>query len=139
VHSALFGFVFGDSLSLKRGGRLYSTKLAGNVISVAGGGAPEIRPQTMADVNILQAALNGKGWKKTAIVKVKGKPYPKYYGISPTGPYPDQPFIKELYYDGATTQLLLQGAKPVPVPEPPRYNDNIGPYDNLSIGPNIPR
>ena len=128
ANNALFGFVFGDSLSLKRGGKLYSTKLAGNVISVTGG-APVIRPQTMADVNILQAALNGKSWKKTAVVKVKGKPYPKYYGISPTGPYPDQPFIKELYYDGATTQLLLQGAKPVPLPEPPRYNDNIGPYN----------
>lgn len=118
ANSALFGFIFGDSLTLKRGGKLYSTRLAGNVIAVASGGVA-VRPQTAADVNLLQAALNGKSWKKTA-VKVKGKPYPKYYGIQPTGPYPDQPFIREWYYDGAATQLLLQGAKPVPPPQPPQ-------------------
>jgi hypothetical protein len=101
---------------------------------VAGGGAV-VRPQTMADVNLLQAALNGKSWKKTAsAVKTKGKAYPKYYGSQPTGAYPDQPFVREWYYDGATTQLLLQGAKPVPVttPHQPHYPN----YPNLTIGPN---
>ena len=52
ANNALFGFVFGDSLSLKRGGKLYSTTLAGNVIAVTGG-VPVVRPQTMTDVNIL--------------------------------------------------------------------------------------
>ena len=44
ANNALFGFVFGDSLSLKRGGKLYSTTLAGNVIAVTGG-VPVVRPQ----------------------------------------------------------------------------------------------
>jgi hypothetical protein len=122
------------SLSLNRGGKLYVTKTAGDVFSIAGGGAPVIRLQTMADVNLLQAALNGKSWKKTVAVRAKGKPYPKYYGIQPTGPYPDQPFVKELYYDGATTQILLQGAKPVPLPTPPPPPT----YPNLSLGPSGP-
>ena len=138
ANNALFGFVFGDSLSLKRGGKLYSTTLAGNVIAVTGG-VPVVRPQTMTDVNILQAALNGKSWKKTAAVKVKGKPYPKYYGSQPTGFYPDQPYVRELYYDGATTQILLNGLTrvPQPMPQPPQYPDY--PYNNLSVGPNGPR
>ena len=51
---------------------------------------------------------------------MKGQRYPYYYGIQPTGRYPDQPFIKELYYDGATTHLLLSGVKPVPFPVPGR-------------------
>jgi hypothetical protein len=46
---------------------------------------------------------------------VKGKPWPYYYGIQhgiqPTGTYPDQPFIREWYYDGATTGLLINGLK----------------------------
>ena len=48
--------------------------------------------------------------------------WPYYYGIQPTGTYPDQPVIKEWYYDGATTGLLLNGLKlvPQPVAEPPR-------------------
>jgi hypothetical protein len=138
ANNALFGFVFGDSLSLKRGGKLYSTTLAGNVIAVTGG-VPVVRPQTMTDVNILQAALNGKSWKKTAAVKVKGKPYPKYYGSQPIGFYPDQPYVRELYYDGATTQILLNGLTrvPQPMPQPPQYPDY--PYNNLSVGPNGPR
>jgi hypothetical protein len=61
--------------------------------------------------------------KKTVSAPLKGPRYPFYYGIHPTGRYPDQPFIRELYYNGATTDLLLSGAKPVPiaVPEPPRF------------------
>ena len=45
----------------------------------------------------------------------KSQRYPFYYGFHPTGRYPDQPFIRELYYDGAATDLLLSGAKPVPI------------------------
>jgi hypothetical protein len=61
----------------------------------------------------------GKSWKKTVSpVPVKGKRWPYYCGIQLTGTYSDQPFIKELYYNGATTGLLLNGLKPVPLPEP---------------------
>ena len=36
--------------------------------------------------------------------------------------HPDQPFIPEWYYNGATTGLLISGAKAVPMqmPKPPR-------------------
>ena len=82
-----------------------------------------IRSQTLADVNAAQAAVAGKSWKKTVSSNVKGQRYHFHYGIHPTGRYPDQPFIRELYYDTAATDLLLSGAKPVPIsaPEPPRF------------------
>jgi hypothetical protein len=102
-------------------GKLSVTRLAGDVISVNGAGPPVIRSQTMADVNTTQAAVAGKTWKKTVSSARKAQRYPFHYGIQPTGRYPDEPFIKELYYDGATTDLLLSGAKlvPIPRPEPP--------------------
>jgi hypothetical protein len=58
---------------------------------------------------------------------VKGQRYPFYYGIQPTGTYPDQPFIGE-YYNGANTGLLINGATLVPqlqpvIPTPPPCND----------------
>ncbi len=67
-----------------------------------------IRSQTMADVNATQGAVAGKSWKKTASSTLKGQRYPYYYGIHPTGGYHDWPPIKELYYDGATTQHSAQ-------------------------------
>ena len=70
-----------------------------------------IRSQTLADVNAAQAAVAGKSWKKTVSSNVKGQRYPFHYGIHPTGRYPDQPFIRELYYDTAATDLLLQRAE----------------------------
>ena len=45
---------------------------------------------------------------------MKGKPWPKHYGIQPTGAYPDEPFVKELYYNNASTGLILSGATKVP-------------------------
>jgi hypothetical protein len=118
-NTTLFTFVFGTSLSINRHGQLYVTRFAGDVISITSAGAPVIRSQTMADVNATQAAVAGKTWKKTVSpTRVKGQHYPLYYGIQPTGTYPDQPFIKELYYNGATTGLLLNGMKPVPLPAP---------------------
>jgi hypothetical protein len=118
-NQALATFDYGKSLSIARHGKLYVTRTAGDVIAINGAGAPVIRSQTMADVNVTQAAVAGKSWKKTVSTsRVKGRRYPFYYGIQPTGRYPDQPFIKELYYDGAATQLLLSGAKPVPIPTP---------------------
>ena len=70
----------------------------------------------MADVHATQAAVAGKSWKKTvSATRVKGQRWPYYYGIQPAGRYPDQPFIRELNYDGATTGLLINRAKQVPV------------------------
>jgi hypothetical protein len=52
----------------------------------------------------------------------KGKSW-QYYGIHPTGAYPDEPFVKELYYSNASTGLILSGATRVPrlppMPPPP--------------------
>ncbi len=123
TNKALVTFDYGISLSILRHGQLYVTRTAGDVISISGAGAPVIRSQTFADVNAVQAAVAGKSWKKTVSAPLKGQRYPFYYGIHPTGRYPDQPFIRELYYNGATTDLLISGAKPVPipVPEPPRF------------------
>lgn len=123
-NNLLATFDYDKSFSLLYHGKLYVTKIAGDVISINGSGPPVIRSQTMADVNATQAAVAGKTWKKTvAVSRVKGQRYPFYYGIQPTGRYPDQPLIRELYYDTAATDLLLSGAKPVPipVPEPPRF------------------
>jgi hypothetical protein len=118
-NNALITFDFGTSLSIYRHGQLSVTKLAGDVIFISGPGAAVIRSQTMADVNATQGAVAGKAWKKTvSSTRVKGQRYPFYYGIQPSGTYPDQPFVKELYYNGATTGLLLNGMKPVPLPAP---------------------
>ena len=117
-NKALITFDYGISLSILRHGKLYATRTAGDVISINGAGEPVIRSQTQADVNAAQAAVAGKSWRKIASAPLKGQRYPFYYGIHPTGRYPDQPFIRELYYDGAATDLLLSGAKPVPIPPP---------------------
>jgi hypothetical protein len=121
ANKALITFDFGTSLSILRHGRLSVTRFAGDVISINGPGAPVIRSQTMADVNATQGAVAGKGWKKTASAGGKKKVWPYYYGIQPTGRYPDQPFIREWQYDGATTGILLNGLTRVPTiaPTPP--------------------
>jgi FecR protein len=113
-NKALITFDYGISLSLLRHGRLSTTRVAGDVISVNGSGPPVIRSQTMADVNATQGAVAGKGWKKTASSTGKKRAWPYYYGIQPTGRYPDQPFIREWQYDGANTQILLNGLTRVP-------------------------
>ena len=100
-NKALITFDHGISLSILHHGTLYATRTAGDVISINGAGEPVIRSQTQADVNAAQAAVAGKSWRKVASVPLKGQRYPFYYGIHPTGRYPDQPFIRELYYDGA--------------------------------------
>ena len=53
---------------------------------------------------------------------MKGKRWPYYYGIQPSGSYPDQPFIKELHYNGAAGDIARGSLKQVPLPEiaPPR-------------------
>ena len=107
---AAFACVFGDFLALKRGGRLDKVT-PDNMFVVSGPGPATMRATTAADINSLLAAVSGQK-TKLAGKTVKGKPWPYYYGIQPTGP--DQPFIREWYYDGATTGLLINGATAVP-------------------------
>lgn len=138
-NKALITFDYGISASFLRHGQLSITKFAGDVISINGPGPAVIRSQTMADVNATQGAVAGTSWKKTASRTGKKKGWPYYYGIQPTGRYPDQPFVKEGYYDGATTGILLNGLTRVPTPPPPPPNYPTYPYNNLSVGPNGPR
>jgi hypothetical protein len=124
-NKALITFDYGISLSLLRHGQLSVTRFAGDAISINGPGGAVIRSQTTADVNATQGAVAGKSWKKTASSTLKGQRYPYYYGIHPTGGYHDWPPIKELYYDGATTQILLNGLTRAPTiaPTPPPIID----------------
>jgi hypothetical protein len=135
-NKALITFDYGISLSILRQGQLQITRVAGDVIAINGAGPAVIRSQTMADVNATQGAVAGKGWKKTASNAGKKKGWPYYYGIQPTGRYPDQPFVKELYYDGATTQILLNGLTRVPPPPPPPPPPQTIPDLHFSVGPN---
>ena len=115
---AKFIFVYGKHLTLLRGGKLSKLTSAGQMFAISGG-ALIVKDATQAEINAILAALNGKSWKKLAAARTKGKGWPKYYGIQPTGKYADEPFVRELYYNGTTTQILLSGAKPVKIPEPP--------------------
>ncbi len=112
-------FVFGNYLGLARGGKLAKIS-PGNMFVVSGAGPAITRATTPADAAALLAAVSGQ---KTRFAggTPKGKPWPKYYGIQPTGAYPDEPFVKELYYNNAATDLILGGATKVPqrVPPPP--------------------
>jgi hypothetical protein len=112
--------VFGDFLALKRGVLLDKVR-PGNMFVVSGPGPATTRATTAADINSLLAAVSGQKFK-LAGKSLKGHRYPYYYGIQPTGTYPDQPFIRELYYDGLTPKLV-----PVPVPEPPRIPNSYVP------------
>ncbi|MFZ2018196.1 MAG: hypothetical protein WAU90_05915, partial [Methyloceanibacter sp.] len=42
--------------------------------------------------------------------------WPYYYGIQPSGRYPDQPIVRELYYDTAGGDLAKATLKQVPIP-----------------------
>jgi hypothetical protein len=116
-NQALFAFVFGHHLSLKRGGWLYTLSRPGNVFAISGAGAPLIRPTTPADSAMLLAAVSGQKTKFASRTKPKGKGWPYYYGIQPAGRYPDQPFVRELYYDGAFGDRARAGLRRVQVPE----------------------
>ena len=114
--------VFGDFLALKRGGQFAKLR-PGNMFVVSGPGPATTRATTSDDINTLLAAVSGQK-TKFASKAVKGKPWPKHYGIQPTGAYPDEPFVKELYYSNASTGLILSGATLVPphvrpIPPPP--------------------
>ncbi|MGH6737015.1 MAG: FecR family protein [Methyloceanibacter sp.] len=114
-NQAVFAFVFGRDLSLARGGKRYTLRHAGNLFYIGGPGKPVMRATTQADTEIILAAVSGKtiqvGGK---VYKVKGGAWPFYYGIQPAGKYPDQPFIRELYYDGAFVPKLTRVPDPVP-------------------------
>jgi hypothetical protein len=116
-NQALFAFVFGHHLSINRGGRLYTLNSPGNVFAISRSGAPVIRPTTAADSAMLLAAISGQRTKLASRTKLKGKPWPYYYGIQPTGRYPDQPFVRELYYDGAYGDAARAGLRRVQIPE----------------------
>jgi hypothetical protein len=123
-NQARFVFVFGKYLSLSRGGHLSTLNSASQMFLVSGPGPAIAKDASQADINAILAAISGQK-TKFALKTGKGQRWPYYYGIQPV-PYPDQPFIRELYYDGATTQILLNGLKPVPQPpEPPRNPDYL--------------
>ncbi|MEZ5875273.1 MAG: FecR domain-containing protein [Hyphomicrobiales bacterium] len=109
VHSAnkaVFAFVYGNRLSLFRAGHLFTLRSTGNLFYVGGPGAPIMRPTTAADTNIILAAVSGRNFSLGGrVYKAKGGVWPFYYGIQPSGRYPDQPFIRELYYSGAVPHL----------------------------------
>jgi hypothetical protein len=75
-----------------------------------------------------KARWPARAWKRTASSTLNGQRFPYHYGIHPTGRYHDWPPIK-LYYDGATTGILLNGLTRVPTiaPTPPPV---IGDFDN---------
>jgi hypothetical protein len=139
ANQAQFVFVFGKHLSLLRHGQL-STLLAASQMFVISGSGPAItKPATQADINVMLAAISGQKAVKFAGKTGKGQKWPFYYGIQPAGPYPDQPFVKEQFYDGATTQILLNGLTKVPepvVPPPPTPPPPTN-FPNLTVGPNF--
>jgi len=108
--------VFGHYLSRDRGGRRYWIWQGGNLFAIGRPGAPIIRPTTQAGTNLILAAVSSRSFG-AKLYKVKGTPWPFYYGIQPTGRFPDQPFVKELYYHGGSPIILHR------VPEPSVQHD----------------
>ena len=116
-NKALIAFIYGKHLSLARGGQLYTLSETGKLFDISRPGAPVIRPATFADTSFLLAAVSGKKIKYAAqTIQVKGHRWPYYYGIQPSGRYPDQPFVRELYYDTVGGDLAKATLKQVPIP-----------------------
>ena len=101
-NQAIFDFVFGHRLSIRRGGRLYTLRHTGNLFAIGRSGAPVIRQTTPADTKLIMSAVSGKGFKT---FKIKADGWPFYYGIQPTGRYPDEPFIEEQFFRGNPIKL----------------------------------
>lgn len=131
ANQAVFAFVFGDSLSLSRSGRRYMLRQSGNLFAIGGPGAPITRQTTATDTNLILAAVSGRSFG-TKLHKIKGNAWPFYYGIQPTGRYPDEPFVKELYYNGANPIKLHR------VPEPKIHMPRYGPPRIPTPPPNRP-
>ena len=109
---ALFAFVYGKHFSLARGGRVSVLRTASTVFAISGAGPARTRDMVQADADLILAAISGKKTKLATGKQAKGKPWPYYYGISPTGPYPDQPDIRGLYYDGAPSRFCSAAPGP---------------------------
>ncbi len=134
-NQAKFVFVFGKYLSLQRDGLLSTLNLASQMFVVSGPGPATAKDANQADINAILAAVSGQK-TKLAGKTGKGQRWPYYYGIQPTGTYPDQPFIREWYYDGATTGLLINGLTAVPQSTPPVRTPNDYVPITPSCGPN---
>lgn len=137
-NQAQFVFVFGKYLSLLRNGQLSTLNAASQMFVVSGPGPAKVTDASQAAINAILAAISGQKIKfASKTLKVKGQKYPFYYGIQPTGAYPDQPFIQELYYDGAITQILIQGLKEVPkfvpITPPPQSSPNLPPITGCGL------
>jgi hypothetical protein len=116
-NKALIAFTFGDYLSLKRGGHL-DTIRAGNLFAISSPGPAVERTTTAADIDFILAAVSGHKTKLAGkTIQVKGRRWPYYYGIQPAGIYPDQPFIRELYYDTVAGDIARSSLRAVPVPQ----------------------
>ncbi len=68
---------------------------------------------------------------------MKGQRWPYYYGIQPSGKYPDQPFVRELYYDTVGGDLAKATLKQVPIPvvTPPTVVVTPPPQPPVTIPP----
>jgi FecR-like protein len=116
-NKALIAFNFGHYLSLKRNGALYTLNRTGMLFAINDPGKPVMRETTAADINFILAMVSGKKTKYAGkTIVVKGRRWPYYYGVQPAGRYPDQPFIRELYYNGAAGDIAKGSLKVVPVP-----------------------
>lgn len=102
-NQAVFAFVFGDYLALNRKGRRYTIKQSGNLFAIGNSGPPIIRRTTQTDTNLILAAISGGTAAK--VYKTNGNPWPFYYGIQPTGRFPDKPFIRDQFYDARPIKL----------------------------------
>ncbi len=117
ANKALITFTFGKYLTLARGASVFTLNRTGMLFAINGPGRPEIRATTAADTNFIVAKVSGKKAKYVGkAIVAKGQRWPYYYGIQPTGRYPDQPFIRELYYNGAAGDIAKAGLRAVPVP-----------------------
>jgi hypothetical protein len=119
-NKALITFLYGKHLSIARGGQVYTLNETGQLFDISHPGAPTIRTATFADTSFILAAVSGKKPKYPGkVIAAKGQGWPYYYGIQPSGRYPDQPFVRELYYDTVGGDLAKATLKQVPVVVPP--------------------
>ncbi len=114
-NKALVSFLYGKHLLIARGGQVYTISSPGFLFDISHPGAPVIRQATFADTSFLLAAVSGKKFNGK-VIPVKGHGWPYYYGIQPAGNYPDQPFVRQLYYDTIGGDLAKTTLKQVPVP-----------------------
>ena len=86
-NKALIAFLYGNHLSLARGGQLYTMNATAKVFAISGPGAPVIRPATFADTNFLLAAVSGRKIKYAAkTIQVKGQRWPYHLRDPAVGP-----------------------------------------------------